>query len=55
MKQKLIEPILEVLFPILCTPDEHEEDEDDFDEQSSNPNHYAAEVLLISTDYLYMC
>ncbi|XP_013410822.1 importin-4-like [Lingula anatina] len=61
LKHKLIQPILNVLFPVMCSPhqegrgggehmegeeeEEEDEEEDEYGSESSTPNKYAAQVM----------
>ncbi|XP_038069954.1 importin-4-like isoform X2 [Patiria miniata] len=50
LKYKLVNPVLKVLFPIMCTPPEEEEDDEDEDDcgedaEASTPSSFAAQVI----------
>ncbi|KAL5021050.1 hypothetical protein ScPMuIL_000205 [Solemya velum] len=45
LKHKLVTPLLNVLFPIMCAGSEEDEDDEDDDVESQKPSHYAAQVL----------
>ncbi|CAG5114577.1 unnamed protein product, partial [Candidula unifasciata] len=44
MKHHMVEPILQVLFPIICEDDE-EEDDDEEEAESHSPSQYAVQVI----------
>ncbi|CAH1780460.1 unnamed protein product [Owenia fusiformis] len=54
LKYKLVNPILNVLFPIMCTPPDDEDDDDTYTEQAETTNPAAFAATVIDTMALHL-